>query len=57
MAISTELAEALARARRRPRLQGPDRFLGILTALVRSIILSVRVALINRFEGESFWKK
>ena len=52
MAISTKLAEALARAQRRTTVTGPDRFLGILTALVRSIILPVRVALNNRFAGE-----
>jgi hypothetical protein len=52
MAISTELAEALARCAAPATVTGPDRFLGILTALVRSIILPVRVALNNRFAGE-----
>ena len=52
MAISTELAEALARCAAPATVTGPDRFLGILTALVRSIILPLRVALNNRFAGE-----
>jgi hypothetical protein len=57
MAISTELAEALARCAAPATVTGPDRFLGILTALVivRSIILPVRVALNVRVR--SFWKK
>src|SRR6516165_8930755 len=57
MAISTELAEALARAQRRATVTGSDRFLGILTALVSSIILPVRVALNNRFRDRKFLEK
>jgi len=57
MAISTELAEALARAQRRATVTGPDRFLGILMDLVRSIIIPVRVALNNQFRDRKFLEK
>src|SRR6516165_3098327 len=57
MAISTELAEALARAQRRATVTGPSRFLGILMDLVRSIIIPVRVALNNQFRDRKFLQK
>ena len=57
MAISTKLAEALARAQRRTTVTGPDRFLGILMDLVRSIIIPVRVALNNQFRDRKFLEK